>query len=221
MTEHPEPEPETPPDDGEPEPEPDTTPEREPETTPEGEDSPEGDQPPETPQGMSDADLEKVYAQLDKETARHAKRVAEIMGDEAVALDLCPLCEPSIPGFVFAGATGEPRSQLHGALLAVLANPQAAEYREAKHRQRCDDCDGWGVVVSGSRVGAQETVPCARCNNLGHVATAPGDGPVYLPPAQTAETNGGTHEPAAAALHEPPEVAALRAQGYFVVAPTG
>jgi len=72
-----------------------------------------------------------------------------------------------------------------------------------EYHARCPDCDGWGNVLSGSRVESQRVLPCQGCNGSGHVPrlrevatvpAAPGQVPVlpaYTPPPPPQRVNTG------------------------------
>ena len=64
----------------------------------------------------------------------------------------CELCDPTIPGFHWPPELEQPRDDVHAHLLDVLRTPDSPEYNQAQHVRRCTLCDGWGVVLSGSRV---------------------------------------------------------------------
>jgi hypothetical protein len=68
---------------------------------------------------------------------------------------------------------------LHAHQLDVLRTPDAPEYHQAQHVRRCQLCDGWGVVLSGSRVAGKGQVKCQLCKGNGFVGDAviPGNEP--------------------------------------------
>src|SRR5579885_2478441 len=59
------------------------------------------EQPETGPPPLSEKELNKALAALDKEAQRHRTRVTEIMGEEALLLQQCPLCEPHLAGWRF------------------------------------------------------------------------------------------------------------------------
>lgn len=163
----PEPTPETPgtpPEPTEPEPTPETP------ETPEApeEPAPPAEEPP-APQGLSDKERERQQTALDKEAKRHTARVAELLGDDAADAILCPLCDPQLQGFLYPAALEHPRDDVQARMIQVLLQPHEPEYLDAPHAHRCQDCDGFGVVKSGSRKPGNETVACPTCKALGYV----------------------------------------------------
>jgi hypothetical protein len=135
------------------EPEPDTDEDQEPGVPP--------NLPPEEP---SDAMMERIGRELDKEAQRHAKAVAKIMGDQMSDLLECPLCVT--PGYV----TSQPPELDDMERLAVLSYiGEGGEPRLVQHPElyRCEFCDGWGDVETGSRRGTI-TVACPECDGRGY-----------------------------------------------------
>jgi hypothetical protein len=51
----------------------------------------------------------------------------------------------------------------------VLREPAAPDYLPATQTRACDQCAGWGKVLSGSRLAAHETVTCPACKGYGYV----------------------------------------------------
>jgi len=141
--------------------------------------------------GLSIEELEKVRGKLDQSANTWRRRVRELLGDEADMLVECELCDPLLPGFHFPAEVEQPRDDLHAHLLDVLRTPSAPEYQQAQHVRRCQLCDGWGRVLSGSRVASKGEVACQMCKGQGFVGDAalPGQ-----PPAQTG--NGEVEFPA-------------------------
>jgi hypothetical protein len=126
--------------------------------------------------------------ELDPDQVLAATREAVASG----ALDATPAGEPE------PDPLAEARDEYLGKVRAVLGDE--AEVVPCEHCQgrgfnplelpadhyheRCPDCDGWGNVLSGSRVESQRVLPCNGCNGSGHrpllhAAEAP-----VVPPAQ-------------------------------------
>jgi hypothetical protein len=124
------------------------------------------------PPGMSMEEVEKVLTKLSTSANTWRRRVAELLGDEAANLVPCELCEPDIPGFHWPAEVLQPRDDLHAHLLDVLRTPDAPDYSQAQHVRRCQLCDGWGVVLSGSRVAGKGQVKCQMCKGNGFVGDA-------------------------------------------------
>jgi hypothetical protein len=124
------------------------------------------------PTGPSMEEIEKVLTKLSTSANTWRRRVAELLGDEAENLVPCELCEPDIPGFHWPAELLQPRDDLHAHLLDVLRTPDAPDYMQASFVRRCDACDGWGRVISGSRVAGKGEVSCIRCKGKGFLGDA-------------------------------------------------
>jgi hypothetical protein len=109
---------------------------------------------------LSERELEAALERLAKEATRHASRVSEIMGEDAQALEPCPLCEPHIPGFLWPGAIEEEKRV---ASLELLGIGGEAGLVEDPATATCDYCKGHGETITGSSVATQRTRPCPVC----------------------------------------------------------
>jgi hypothetical protein len=131
------------------------------------------------PTGMSIEELEKVRTKLDTSANTWRRRVHDLLGEDADVLVECELCDPTIPGYHWPAELEQPRDDLHAHLLDVLRQPAAPDFNQAQHVRRCQLCDGWGVVLSGSRVAGKGQVKCQMCKGNGFVGDAiiPTDAP--------------------------------------------
>jgi hypothetical protein len=145
-----------------------------PEPEPEVDDDPDQDEGVEAqaPQGPSPEEIEKILNKLEKSANTWRNRIAELLGEEAKNLTECELCGPQIPGFHWPAKDIEARNPVHARLLDVLRQPDAPDYSPAQHVRRCQLCDGWGVVLSGSRVAGKGQVKCQMCKGNGFVGDA-------------------------------------------------
>jgi hypothetical protein len=116
---------------------------------PEPEPPPEPEQPeqPTAPGGMS----AEQTAELEKAWIAYQKRVAKSLGGE-----LPPEC-----------------SHCNGLGFDLTYGAGAPEYRTASDKDVCDECDGLGGVLSGSKVPGQDVVRCERCKGAGYLITRP------------------------------------------------
>lgn len=119
------------------------------------------DEPEDEPTGSkSDKEIEQAIEKLDKEAKRHTSRVSEIMGDDALGLVPCELCEPNIPGFRWADV---PDDDPRHVLVTFLREGGEVTPPDDDEAQRCDRCDGYGVTLTHSRVPGSDTRPCTKC----------------------------------------------------------
>jgi hypothetical protein len=164
--------------------------------------------------------IDKMFKSFEGEAKRHDDRVEVIAGDSADDLLQCPMCapdegQPPIPGWLLPVKPSE--EKIANVRLAIGLAPKI-DYREDPHSQVCPTCGGLKSVLP---TGGDSTAPllgCADCKSQGWIATDEVRG--------GAVTNGVNEQNvelrlADAPKLEPdsPEVAALKQQGYTVIAP--
>lgn len=98
------------------------------------------------------------------------ERLGKILGGEAVAHE-CILCAgmgylPDVPP---PSTRFEVVATDNGVGLAALEPEPEAEYPEAKDKQACDWCDGWGFVLTGAKNPNAKVGPCSKCSGNGWV----------------------------------------------------
>ena len=174
----------------------------EPETpeTPVEPETPETPADPETPDeqpapaGPNEQEMEAILQKIDRSATTFRNRVSDLLGEQAQDLSPCPLCSDGIMGHLFPVEWITPVSEVQARLLEVLKTPSAPDYRAAPNVRRCGTCDGWGRVVSGSRVAGKESVVCVTCKGYGFqgdagAAASAGNGVVVdFPPELPDET---------------------------------
>ncbi len=142
-----------------------------------------------------EADYERMRKQLERSATTWRNRVSDVLGAEASALVPCELCDPIIPGFHWPAEVETARDETHARLLEVLRTPQAPEYPENPQTSRCVTCQGWGKVISGSRVAGKELLACPACTGYGYTPPPTPTGNGYAdaaglePPAVTPPTD--------------------------------
>ena len=166
--------------------------------------------------GLSDKARKARDDKLDREKERHASRVGEIMGDEAVALIPCPVCMDGIDGWIFTPEVQQLAPAAISRIRQVIGLPDYTNFRAAPDAQECPDCGGLGEVTTGSHVPGYETKTCARCQKAGYVLVVQ-------------QTNGRTEAPEVPAMTGPtvygtdvsadPEIQHLRERGFTVIPP--
>lgn len=140
------------------------------------------DEPPE-PTGLEEEEaptpeqMERIFAALEKQAAKHREKVMELAGPLLADLAPCPLCQEQAPGFYLHTIPPDQAQERIQAVTAILSGGIVPEYMESKQVERCEDCNGWGRVLSGARAPEHATVPCGSCQGTGHK-------PKLTPPAQ-------------------------------------
>jgi len=150
------------------------------ETEPVTEPAPEPEPEPEAPEEEPDIEL-AAAGELELELARNArkvslqklqahvaKRLGEILGDEAPAYAACPLCTP------FETVGWIPPVELHpehaAMVYAVLNIRPPLELVDDPHSIECDECAGAGANRMPTRVLEQERAVCVKCQGRGWLA---------------------------------------------------
>lgn len=113
---------------------------------------------------MSEREMEQAFKKLDAEATRHRNRLGEIMGDDALALAVCPFCEPAMAGFYFPAHVADERA---AATLAALGVTEQGELQHDPACETCDYCGGMGETLTGSKVDASRTRACPKCTAKG------------------------------------------------------
>lgn len=147
---------------------------------------------------VEDKMIERVTASLEKEAARHEKRIAEIMGDEAGMLERCVRCWDKTPGFHFPHTIVPVVGPQLEALYESIGLNAPVTLKAAEDATQCSKCGGYGKVNTGSLVASQREVKCYECDGRGWVGALLGKirnaGDTAL--AVVADTNGHVDEPA-------------------------
>lgn len=116
---------------------------------------------------LTERQREAIIGKLDRESDRHTKRVAEILGPDVSDLAPCPACWEHAPGFVLNGVMlDEVQAAMVRGLLGIQDTPS---YKTNPQYAICEVCDGLGMVLSGSKVANQEIQPCPKCTNTGFI----------------------------------------------------
>jgi hypothetical protein len=121
--------------------------------------------------GMGEKELEKMHKRVATANASYAKKITEILGEEAELLELCPRCvEGGFPGFIFPPVMAPVDAETKAAVLVSIGEEAPNVSEPDPYSRRCDACQGWGRVLSGSRLNQQKTLQCLPCHGRGWVA---------------------------------------------------
>jgi hypothetical protein len=141
----------------------------------------------------SQKEIEALNRKLDAEAERHAKRVAEIMGDDFALLVPSPI--DWTPGFIFGVEGMLPAPSQLEALDAILGRATAPDLKAAKDAQACEACNAIGDVLTGSRKEGQITKPCTSCGGTGWVPKLAEAPPSQIVSNVAMYTNTETNQP--------------------------
>lgn len=116
----------------------------------------------------SEADMEAIGKKLDGLQKHVARRMGEILGDEAQHFEECEVCSFfNTPGWRFSGPYPP---EVEVAVRTVLGMRAPDDYRPDGYSRQCDKCNGLGECVTGSKVLGQEALPCIDCAAKGWIA---------------------------------------------------
>ena len=169
------------------------------------------------PAALTEKEIEARIKKLDTLRDNTAKRVSDILGEDAIAYRPCPLCADGVVGHVpdVAGGGAVP-DEVFAAVQRYLGLPDPDTFADHPNFERCPDCKGRGEVITGSSVPNYMLTGCPNCGTKGYVVK----GQLPVPGA----TNGQT-EPApvitgpTAPDNLPPEAQRLKELGYMIVPP--
>ena len=154
----------------------------------EDKDSDEGEEAKEAEEAEAEPEALAVIGEAEirkAERARDAqrKRLAGILGEGYVSHE-CLFCsglgftpEPPPVGTSFVIIQGE-----DGLAFEVSAPATEIPLLQAPDKAMCDECDGWGEVLSGSKASHGMVTPCSKCMGNGWVMV-PREATVTLYPA--------------------------------------
>ncbi len=118
----------------------------------------------------SDKEIERRQKSLDREGDRHEKRVREILGADSEGLVKCEACPAAISGYHY-GPDDYPPGSPERALYEMLQAGDASMMRHPEWLQTCDECNGFGTVLTGARADLTRTLMCPICKGSGYIDT--------------------------------------------------
>lgn len=142
----------------------------EPEPEPEPEDEAEAE--PEQPTGLAPIGPDEIR-KAERAVDAQRRKLTSILGAEYVAHQ-CLLCSglgftPEPPPL---GATFTVGTDADGLVLEVQPPPAEVPLEHAPDKTTCDECKGWGEVLTGSKAPHGMVAPCSKCAGNGWVMVA-------------------------------------------------
>lgn len=162
-----------------------------------------------------DREVEKLRKKMDAEDERHARRITEILGEDAIHLVQCPMCMHFASGWFFPPNTFPLPEENVAAAKVLLGVPNMEAYKTHPGFKQCEECDGLGEVLTGSKRQGYQLSTCPGCAAKGWKGSviAPQNG---TPPDEDVPVMTG---PTTFEADDAPEIQALRARGFLVVPP--
>jgi hypothetical protein len=165
---------------------------------------------------LSEKQLEKRSQQLERENARHAKRLGEIMESDADDLIPCPVCMDGIAGWIFPPDVQQLSEEAISRVRQVIGLPDYSTFLDAPDAEKCSECGGKGSVKTGSDVQGYETKTCRKCQGAGWT----GKGLIVSNgPAATTTAEIVTGPTMATADSGDPAIRNLQERGFVVIPP--
>jgi rubrerythrin len=156
-------------------------------------------------QALSDKEIEKRQRSLEKESERHEKRIREILGSDAEGLVKCEACPETISGYHY-GPDDYPPGSGERALYEMLQAGDASMMRHPEWLETCEECNGFGQVLTGARTEMTKQLTCPVCKGAGYVDTRDGNAPTPMRVLVVPDRGvGDDEEPATPAKPEEPE----------------
>lgn len=135
------------------------------EPQPEDEPEVEAEDEPEARELSSFTITEQLAKKIDSENRRHENALAKLYGDSWVDYNLCALCLGD--GFVLPPPGDFMPDEQWAAVTAMAGKMGERPLSVASYAEVCQECDGWGELLTGAKNDSQAVLPCKRCNGTG------------------------------------------------------
>ena len=166
-------------------------------------------------QQQSDVAMERAAKAVDRSAKTYSDSLIRNLGEDLGGWKPCPCCSTGWPGIVLPRV---PDQAVVEAIKDYIGEPSHPDYDMDTGSTPCEKCHGYGVVSTGSKVQGRGTAQCLNCDGLGYVITDDRRKNGSVTALAVAPPVPAYGQPAPDAP-EPPEVEALKALGYIVVAP--
>ena len=110
-----------------------------------------------------------MFKKVDAANLAYLKRLEGIMESEIGVLEPCPRCSDPFLGLIFPPMMKPVTADVRDAVLASVGEQPAQATLQTKYARRCEDCDGNGVVLTGSRTNRDKAIKCPECNGRGWI----------------------------------------------------
>lgn len=116
-------------------------------------------------------DYAKVFDKAVKRANTYMSAVPTILGESAADLSLCPRCTDFLPGFVLPLNIKPVTDEQKVAVKQSIGELIAAELLQDGDAATCARCDGYGQVLTGSKVPKEAKALCLNCKGRGWVGS--------------------------------------------------
>lgn len=121
------------------------------------------------PPGLSQKEIDARVTKLERASNTYTRKVAEILGEDLADFVPSPLSLPFLFGFVFDPANVELPGEVLDATRRLIGEPVPPPLIQAPDARVCPTCDGWGQVLTGSKVHPFNVAKCIECQGRGWV----------------------------------------------------
>lgn len=133
-------------------------------------DEPEGDE--EEPEAETEAaapqtgpmDDPATWDRAGKSAETWRRRVSDLFAEDAVNLEVCPLCPDNLPGFIIPDYIPD---ELRERVIDYLRPVNLPEMKADPDTECCDVCGGHGRTLTGSPIPENRTKLCGKCGGNG------------------------------------------------------
>lgn len=132
-------------------------------------DTPEEETHPDEQAIFSEKEAEKGRKRIERAVTGMVKTLNEVLADEAQYLEPCPRCKDDFPGLIWQPAIKQVLPETRAAVMISMGEDPDPILPQDPSANRCDRCDGWGKVATGSRVNRQEKLECEECSGRGWI----------------------------------------------------
>lgn len=116
---------------------------------------------------VGEKELERMFKRVETANATYARKVGDILGDEAQVLETCPRCAAPFLGLIWPPLMKPVSADVKSAVLVSVGEQPPMATNPDPYSRRCDVCDGSGVTDSGSRRAEEKGLKCLPCNGRG------------------------------------------------------
>lgn len=144
-------------------------------------------------QTLSQREIEIKTKKLERASESYTKKVAEILGDDLADYFPTPLSESFLFGFVVRPDLRPLPEDVVNATKLLIGEPVPPPFKASIASTMCTDCDGWGSVLTGSKVHGKQTMTCRTCGGRGAVGDAYQVTPAQMAPGAAPTVEYGEH----------------------------
>lgn len=128
-------------------------------------------------------------------TKRAEKLVGDIQAEFGELVHLCPRCLDPLPGVVFDESMVPLTADKLAQVKLSIGQGAEPDYKQSEAATTCPKCEGWGQVLTGSKVRGADRVKCLECNGRGWIGPLAHQLTQVGETAATVEANGTQPEP--------------------------